>query len=137
MDRRSAIKCFIGLPLAFLPGQAKAEKNWVLLGGRTIGSNIRSVSFAVESRGGNMSTLGLEVTGNAIWLYELTVIDYCGKANTIPFNRNLPPATAVWPTRITFKHDVGRTRKLLLNIECLPLTGKATKIWFWGVLDTV
>ena len=132
MNRRSAIKFFIGVPLAFLPGVAQARENWVILGRRALKPDTRSVSLALKDEAAGISRLAIELRGNAIWLYDLTIVDVRGKSTTLPVNLNVPPTPVGWPSRIKVLRGVERPKKLLLNLESLPLTSKATEVLFWG-----
>ena len=128
MNRRSAIKFFIGVPLAFLPGVAQARENWVILGRRVLKPDTRSVSLAINP---GFSRLGIELHGNAIWLYDMTIVGLGGTSTTLPVNLNVPPTPAGRPSRISIINVV-EPKKLLLNLEPLPLTSKPTKVLFWG-----
>ena len=129
MNRRSVIKGFIGVPLIFLPGVAQAGENWVVLGRRVLKPDTRSVSLAINP---GFSRLGIELHGNAIWLYDMTIVGLSGRSTTLPINLNVPPTAAGCPSRIRLTKLVERPKKLLLNLEPLPLTGRATEILFCG-----
>jgi hypothetical protein len=130
MNRRSVIKGFIGVPLIFLPGVAQAKENWIVLGRRVLKPTTRSVSLAINPE---FSRLGIELHGNAIWLYDMTIVGPGGKSTTLPVNLNVPPTSSGCLSRIRLIKVVERPKKLLLNLESLPLTSKPTEVLFWGM----
>ena len=107
MNRRSVIRCFIGVPLIFLPGVAQAAENWIVLGRRALKPTTRCVSLAINP---GFSRLGIELHGNAIWLYDMTIVGPGGKATTLPVNFNIPPTPDGCPSRIRFTKVVERPK---------------------------
>lgn len=132
MNRRAVIGLFIALPLASEPLFAKAAESWMLLGKRLVGLNTRSVSFAISNEIKGVRKLGIELCGNAVWLYDLELIAAGGNSVVQPVNLNLPPSSAGRKPRIRIWQTGEQPKNVRLNLNCLPLTRKPTEIRLWG-----
>ena len=121
MNRRAVIGLFIAIPLASEPLFAKAAESWVLLGKRLVGSNTRSVSFAIGNETKDVRKLGIELRGNSVWLYDLELISAGGNSVVEPVNINLPPSSAGCKPRSRIWQTGEQPKNVRLSLNCCLL----------------
>ncbi|MEP7173208.1 MAG: hypothetical protein ABI705_06945 [Aestuariivirga sp.] len=132
MNRRTAMKCIISVPLILQSGPSFAGDSWVILGKRILRPNARSLSFVIKNEVASIAKLGIEPKGNSIWLYSFRVADEAGKSTIHPINLNIPPISQGCFPHLSIFTRGERPRQVELDLEYLPLTGKPTEILLWG-----
>jgi len=132
MNRRATIKLLLAAPVILQSAPVYAQDRWFMLGRRVLKPNVRTISFTITSELVDFAKLGIELKGNSIWIYNLRVIGSSGKSIAHPLNLNIPPVSNGCSPRLSILAGEERPRRVELDLECLPLTGKPTEILLWG-----